>query len=190
MSASKGKFGDQAGASVVTRPDSHGGIMVKGVWDVVCTGPDGEVKWEERNLKNLVVTEGLDYLIDVGLCNSVTDSQVTTWYIGLKDTGSPAAGWTLAAGPTDITSAVTGSANRVAWVANGAPSSGSVSNSSSTADFSCTATDTVFGVFLASVQTGTAGLLYSAVDFAASRDVNNGDTLSVTYTFSAADDAV
>ena len=44
---------------------------------------------------------------------------------------------------------------------------------------------TVAGAFTSTVATGTAGTLYSAGDFAASRSVVSGDTLNVTITVSA-----
>jgi len=47
---------------------------------------------------------------------------------------------------------------------------------------------TVAGAFLASINTGTSGKLFCAADFSTSRSVDNGDTLNVTYTLSAADD--
>jgi hypothetical protein len=39
-------------------------------------------------------------------------------------------------------------------------------------------------VFVSSVNTGTAGILYSDGDFAASRSVVSGDTLNATLTVS------
>ena len=43
----------------------------------------------------------------------------------------------------------------------------------------------IAGAFIASANTGTSGVLYSAGDFSASRAVANGDTLNVTVTVSA-----
>ena len=110
------------------------------------------------------------------------DTQDTTYFVGLKDTGTPAGTWTLATGLTEI-NPYTG--NRPAWTEDNTAADESVSNSSSPASFSITATDTVFGAFLATVNTGTAGTLIGAKDFAASQAVNNGDTLNVTYTINA-----
>ena len=45
--------------------------------------------------------------------------------------------------------------------------------------------DVSAGAFIASANTGTSGVLYSAGDFSASRAVANGDTLNVTVTVSA-----
>lgn len=43
---------------------------------------------------------------------------------------------------------------------------------------------TITGAFLSSVNTGTAGILYSAGNFTSSRTVASGDTLNVTPTMS------
>jgi hypothetical protein len=63
-----------------------------------------------------------------------------------------------------------------------------ITNSASPAAFTINATATVGGAFLISDSTksGTAGVLFSASDFAApgDRTVASGDTLNVTYTFS------
>jgi hypothetical protein len=50
-----------------------------------------------------------------------------------------------------------------------------------------TGTVTVAGAFLANEETGTSGILFSASSFQApgDRNVVSGDTLSVTYEFSA-----
>jgi hypothetical protein len=62
-----------------------------------------------------------------------------------------------------------------------------ISNASSPAVFNIDATDTVGGAFLISDSTkgGTTGVLFSAADFDApgDRNVSNGDTITVTYTF-------
>jgi hypothetical protein len=51
------------------------------------------------------------------------------------------------------------------------------------------ATVTVSGAFLASVDTGTSGVLFSEAEFEApgDRSVVSGDILNVKYTFSLAD---
>lgn len=155
-----------------------------GKWQAVCKGADGAIKWVEL-WKNIVVNEGLDDLLDATLAGGTPD---TTWFVGLKGTGTPAAGDTLAShGTWSEINPYAG--NRPAWTA-GAVSGQSVDNSAAAASFSINSGTTVYGAFLAGVNTGTGGALYAAGDFSSSRAVVNGDTLEVTATFTTADDGV
>ena len=155
------------------------GLDLANIWKVTCLDKDGNVKWEEEK-KNLIVTEGLNHILDVTFH---ADTQVTTWYIGLKGSGTPAAGDTMASHSSwsEITDY---SGDRKEWT-EGAASSGSMTNSSSV-DFSITGTATIAGAFLNTASTGTAGTLYGVVDFSSARSVISGDTLQVTVTVTAA----
>jgi hypothetical protein len=64
-----------------------------------------------------------------------------------------------------------------------------IDNNASQATFSITGTGTVAGAFLASVDTGTSGVLFSEADFESpgDRSVVSGDTLNVKYEFSLGD---
>ena len=155
------------------------GVELTNIWTMTCLDSSGNVKWSETK-KNLITTEGLNHILDSTFHAS---TQVTTWYIGLKGSGTPAAGDTLASHSSwsEITDY---SGSRPAWT-EGAASSGSMTNSSSV-DFSITGTATIAGAFLASAASGTTGTLYGVVDFASSRSVLSGDTLQVTVTVTAA----
>ena len=148
-------------------------------WKVTCLDKDGNVKWEEDK-KNLITTVGLNHILDTQFH---AGTQVTTWYIGLKGAGTPAAADTMASHSSwaELTNY---SGNRKEWT-EGAASSGSMTNSSSV-DFSINGTATVAGAFLNTAATGTAGVLYGVVDFSSSRAVISGDTLQVTVTVTAA----
>ena len=148
-------------------------------WKVTCLDKDGNVKWEEDK-KNLITTVGLNHILDTQFH---AGTQVTTWYIGLKGAGTPAAADTMASHSSwaELTNY---SGNRREWT-EGAASSGSMTNSSSV-DFSINGTATVAGAFLNTAATGTAGVLYGVVDFSSSRAVISGDTLQVTVTVTAA----
>ena len=150
------------------------GIELTNIWTMTCLDSSGNVKWSETK-KNLIVTEGLNHILDVAFHG---DTQATTWYIGLKGSGTPAAGDTLASHGSwsEITDY---SGDRKEWT-EGAASSGSMTNSSSV-DFSITGSATVAGAFLSSTTDNT-GTLYGVVDFASSRSVLSGDTLQVTVT--------
>ena len=151
------------------------GFVMMELWD-----PNGKLLRRDEG-ENLIVDEGIDFIIDTALSGGAQD---TTFFIGLKDTGTPLAAWTLASGPTEITAIYSG--NRPAWTEDNTGTDQSVSNSASPASFSITGTDTVFGAFLATVDTGTAGTLIGAKDFTGgSQAVNNLDTLNVTYTINA-----
>lgn len=147
-------------------------------WEVRCVDAAGHVKWSEAKA-NLIVTEGLNSLLDVMFHAS---TQISTWYIGLKGAGTPAAADTLASHGT-WTEVSTYSGTRPAWT-EGAASSGSITNATSV-DFSINGTSTVAGAFLSSATSGTTGTLYGVVDFASSRSVLSGDTLQITVTITA-----
>jgi hypothetical protein len=61
-----------------------------------------------------------------------------------------------------------------------------ISNSAAPSSFAMLVNGTVVaGAFLASVNSGTSGILFSAGDFTGGdKTVDNGDTLNVTYSFS------
>lgn len=144
---------------------------------IECVGADGKVKWVEE-FRNLVTTEGKNSILSVYFDAA---TQITTWYLGLKGTGSAAAADTLAshAGWSEVTPYA---GNRPA-ITFGAASAGSLAGSQIA--FTINASATVAGAFIASAATGTTGTLYSAGDFSASRSVVSGDTLNVTPTVTA-----
>jgi hypothetical protein len=133
---------------------------------------------------NTVVNEGLQSNMDVNFSGS---TPITTWYLGLTD-GTPtvAAGDTLAshAGWTEVTAY---SGTRKEWVE---VRSGQVmTNSASVAVFSMTGSTTVGGAFLASVTSGTSGILWSAGALTGGdrSGIVSGDTLNLTYQLTASD---
>ena len=159
-----------------------------GVYKVQCVGADGHVKWEEE-MHNLVVNEGLQSMVSVYLDAA---TQITTWYIGLI-TG-PGSGTTIAAadtlashsGWTEFTD-YSGDRKTATFGTATTADPSVIDNTASPASFSITgAGGTVAGAFLASVDTGTSGTLFSASDFQSPGDrvVVSGDTLNVQYTFS------
>lgn len=145
---------------------------------VECYDRHGKLKWREI-IENLVTTEAKNDIIDKYFKGS---AYTAAWYLGLKGTGSAAVGDTLAshAGWAEVTPYA---GNRPA-ITFGTTSAGS--NTASAISFSINASATVAGAFIASVNTGTAGTLYSAGDFAASRSVLSGDTINVTPTVNMA----
>ena len=142
-----------------------------------CRDADGNLKWADE-FDNLVTTAGKTDLVDKYFKGA---TYTAAWYLGLKGTGSAAAGDTLAshAGWAEVNPYA---GNRPA-IAFGTTSGGS--NTATTVSYSITGAATVAGAFIANANTGTSGVLYSAGDFASSRSVANGDTLNVTVTVSA-----
>lgn len=172
------KQGMRAGAAESVA--MHGGPVV-----VQCFAPDGTLKWEVIEPKNLVVNVGLRWMLDVLLGGSTA---VATWYVGLVATGgtiasadtmSSHAGWTELTGYTG---------NRAEYV--DVRTLQTVSNSASAATFGINTAQSVAGALITSNNTkgGSAGLLLCAVAFTGGdRAAADGDTINVTYTFSAAD---
>jgi hypothetical protein len=153
-------------------------IKFKNPVTAICRDKDGNVKWEETNY-NLMTNEGLNYVLDVVFSDGTQDA---THYVGLT-TAAVVAGDTLATGLDEFTS-YTG--DRKAWTEAGV-SSQSITNSASPAEFAISGSGTVVGAFLTDAESGTSGTLVCGVSFTGSRAVESGDTVSVTYTLSAAD---
>ena len=188
MISNKAVSVDKVGASVLLSGATVSAAGGAGVFTIQCFGQDGKLKWEEKN-PNLVVNEGLQDMNDKYFAG-VTYS--ATWYLGLI-TG-PGSGTTIAAGNT-LASHIgwteytdyTGDRKAVTFGGATLADPSVIDNSASPSAFVITAPGgTVAGAFLASVDTGTAGILFSASDFQSPGDraVVAGDTLNVTYTFS------
>lgn len=141
---------------------------------------------EEFEDHNLVTNEGLDALLNIMLHGS---TQITAWFIGLFEGNyTPVAGVTAAtivAAATECTAYT--QSTRPAYD-EAAASSQSITNSASRATFTFNATKTVYGAFLTSLSTksGTTGTLFSAARFSTAKNVESGDELLLTYTFTAA----
>lgn len=162
---------------------AHAGLTFRNRYEVECRDRDGNIKWTE-DVTNLVVNAGLNDVLDKYFKGS---GYTAGWFVGLKGAGTIAAGDTMAshAGWSEITAY--SQANRPTLTL-GSVASQSVDNSASKAEFSITGSATVAGAFLATNNTkgGTTGTLYGAADFASSRGVEDGDTLNVQITLTAA----
>ena len=170
--------GVRLAAGVIVRPDYGVKVLAPRFRFDFTARRNGKVIWRESAC-NLVVNAGLDSLLSVYFDAA---TQITTWYLGLKGTGSAAAGDTLAShgGWSEIAD-YTGDRQAITF---GSASGGSLSGSAVT--FAIDATVTIAGALIASVDSGTSGLLYSAGDFAAPRSLANGDELDVTPTVTMA----
>lgn len=154
---------------------SNENMKLKGAYRVVCTDKYGCFKWEDT-AQNIITDEGLNYILGNGLGNE---------FMLLKGAGSVDASDTLAshAGWSEITDYLGG---RPGWEVNPAADQ-EISNDGSPAEFEMTGSATVDGAGITSANTGTSGTLVSVASFAGgSKSVDDGDTLSVTYTITAA----
>ena len=187
MLANKAIPSDKAAASVSVGGEFKSGVRGGGVFHVQCFDKDGNLKWEDK-AHNLVVNEGLQ---DMNTEYFKGVSYNAAWYLGLV-TG-PGAGNTYAAGDTlashiGWTEDTNYSGNRKTATFGTATTADPsvIDNSGSPAQFSMTGTTTIAGAFLASVDTGTSGVLFSVSNFQSpgDRSVVSGDTINVTYEFS------
>ncbi len=159
-------------------------LRIGGRFHIQCFRADGSLRWSEA-MPNGFTNVGLNHILDVAIKSG---SQIATWYIGLIDNDGVSGGPTLAA--ADTLSSHAGwleaspyAGDRPAWTP-GAVASQSVTNGTSV-DISVNATKTLYGAFLASAASGTAGTLLCTAAFASTREVQDGDTLKLTYTLNA-----
>jgi hypothetical protein len=192
MTTEISKAQDAVSASLVSRPGNAENVGAGGVFTVTCHGADGQVKWSD-SFHNLVVNQGLQ---DMNSKYFKGSGYTAAWFLGLV-TG-PGSGTTFAAGDTLATHAgwtentaytTSGGAGVRAAVTFGTATTADPSvlnNSASPSVFTMTSNaQTIAGAFLASVSTGTSGILFSAGDFTGGdKVVDSGDSLSVTYSFS------
>lgn len=180
-------------AGLITNRQSTESMGAGGVFTVTCVAPDGTVKWTDT-FHNLVTSAGIDSMNNVYLLGT---TPITTWYLGLVQ--GPGSGTTFAYGDTLAThggwtelaagTAYSGNRKLVTFAAPTNPTSNQsqVTNSASPASFTMQNTYTVAGALLCSVASGTSGLLFSAGDFTGGdKQVDSGDQLNVTYTFTLA----
>jgi hypothetical protein len=187
MMKDRATTGDAIGASVTVNNSVSANMMAGGVYHVQCFDKDGNLKWENK-AHNLVVNQGLKDMNDKYFSGAAYSA---TWYLGLV-TG-PGSSTTFAAGDTlashiGWTEFTNYSGNRGAVTFGAATTADpSVITNPSPVQFTITgAGGTVAGAFLASVATGTSGILFSESDFQSPGDraVVAGDVLNVTYQFS------
>jgi hypothetical protein len=187
MSTESAKSQDVVTADVVQGGSVGAAAAAHGEYHVQCFDKDGNLKWEDRG-PNLVVNVGLQ---DMNTKYFKGSTYTAAWYIGLygasgsntpaaTDTMSSHVGWTEATPYSN--------ANRPTATFGTATTADPsvINNSASPATFNINATATIGGAFLTSDSTkgGTTGILFSAKNFSGGdRNVVNGDTVNVTYTF-------
>jgi hypothetical protein len=189
MLINKAKSVDAVGANVLKGNGTRDGLKGGGIFTVRCHDKNGNLKWEQKS-HNLVVNVGLAYVNTTFFKGS---GYTAAWYVGVygpASSNNPSSTDTMAshAGWTEVTTY--GNATRPAATFGAATTADPsvIANSAAPAQFLINASANVGGAFLTSGDTpgGSSGVLFSASDFAAPGDrvVQNGDVLSVTYTFS------
>ena len=185
-----GSAKDTVTAGLVANPKSGDSAFAGGVFTVTCVGSDGVEKWSDT-FHNLVVSEGLQNMNQTYFVGS---GYTAAWYLGLVQ--GPGSGTTYAAGDTLAThagwtelvpgTAYTGNRKTATFGTATTADPSVIANTASPASFAMLVNGTVVaGAILASVNSGTSGILFSAGDFTGGdKTVDNGDTLNVTYSFS------
>lgn len=184
------KAADSVTAGMTTNRAGGERVGAGGIFTVTCVGADGKEKWSDT-FHNLVVNQGLQ---DMNSKYFTASGYTAAWYLGLVEgpgSGTAfAAGDTLAshAGWTELVpgTAYTGNRKAVTFGTATTADPSVISNSASPSSFAMLVNSTVVaGAFLASVSSGTSGILFSAGDFTGGdKTVDSGDTLNVSYSFS------
>jgi hypothetical protein len=184
------KAADSVTAGLITQRAGTERVGAGGVFTVTCVGADGQEKWSDT-FHNLVVNEGLQ---DMNSKYFAATGYTSAWFLGLvegpgsgntyaaADTLASHAGWTELVPGTDYT----GNRKAVTFGTATTADPSVISNSGSPSAFAMLVNGTVVaGALLASVATGTSGVLFSVGNFTGGdKTVDNGDTLNVTYSFS------
>ena len=188
MHREKTNIGDSCTASVDRSAIHNESIELKGTYQVDCHDASGVLKWNDV-IGNLVTTVGKNSTMDTMLGNVAAGAVV----MGLKGVGTAVVADTQASHASWLE---VGLANLPTYTGTrktpvfGVAVAG-VKTTSSTVVFTMSGTGTVAGCFIniggSATQDNTTGVLYSAGDFTAgSKAVTSGDTLSVTYSATAA----
>lgn len=161
--------------------EANSGVFTMAVYD-----EQGRLKYDPEETHNLVVNDGLAYLLGVGLW-STTD--IGTWYLSMYNaTHTPANADTMTTiaakeiTTTDVTETV-----RENWSPTGIGGTTTASTTVAAVQYECNTTGfTAYGAFIcggaSSAFGNTGNTLYSLSNFAASRTLADTDTIDVTYT--------
>lgn len=157
-------------------------FQLRGSWSLrfrIRNKETGEIEEFLDEIHNLITTEGFNHMLDAEFHGG---SQVDPWYVGLKLTGSAAAGDTYAshAGWTEFAEY---SGDRKEFV-EGAAANASITNTGSVATFDITSSGQIYGALLCSIASkdSGSGTLFSAGNISSFRTVDSGDQVNITLT--------
>lgn len=179
---------DVSDATIVRGANHTEATSITGYYTVECFDNSGNLKWKDE-IHNLVTTVGKNKTMDTILGNTAGGAVV----MGLKGTGTAVVADTQASHASWLE---VGGTNAPVYTGTrptptfSAASAGAKATSSAVS-FSMTSSGTVAGCFIniggSATKDDTTGTLFSAGDFTAgSKTVTSGDSLSVTYTATAA----
>ena len=188
----KAIFGDSVDATVNRGAGQTELLGLNGLYKAECFDSSGNLKWSDV-IENLTTNVGRQNLLQTYFISNAGSGAVV---MGLKGTGTAAygdtqsshAGW-LEVGSTNAP-AYSGTRKTPSFTTT-TTANPAVLATSAAVVFTITSSGTVAGAFInvggSSAIDNTTGTLFSAGDFSGgSRTVSSGDTLSVTYTLSAA----
>ena len=185
----KAKSAETVGANVQKGNGTTEALKGGGIFTVRCHDKEGNLKWEPKS-HNLVVNVGLAFVNTTFFKGS---GYTAAWYVGIygpASSNNPSSTDTMAshAGWTEVTAYTNSTRPAATFGAATTADPSVIANSAAPAQFLVNASANVGGAFLVNDDTpgGSSGTLFSASDFAVPGDrvVQNGDVLSVTYTFS------
>lgn len=180
--------GDTCSVSIDRGASNGESMSLHGTYSVVCHDKSGALKWDDV-IGNLVTTVGKNLTMDTVLGNVAAGAVV----MGLKGVGTADVTDTQASHSTwlevGLANAPAYSGTRKTPVFGAA--SGGAKTTSGPVIFTMTGSGIIAGCFVnvggSATQDNTTGVLFSAGDFTAgNKNVTPGDTLSVTYTATAA----
>jgi hypothetical protein len=186
MSIETSKTSETVSASITRKTGFAEGAAGGGVFTVTCYDSNGNEKWAEV-VSNLVVNTGLQMMNTQFFAGSAYTAE---WYLGLVNGAATSS--TFSGGDTlashvgwDENSSYAGVRKTTTFDSATLADPSNINNASSAASFTMTSNATICGAFLANVNTGTSGVLFSVADFQApgDRTVVTGDVLNVTYSF-------
>jgi hypothetical protein len=186
MTVETSKSSEVVSAAVTRKTGFAEGASGGGVFTVTCYDNNGNQKWVDV-APNLVVNTGLQMMNTQFFTGA---AYTAAWYLGLVngaatsstfsggDTLASHAGW-------DENTSYSGNRKDATFGAATLNDPSNINNASSVASFTMTANATICGAFLANVNTGTSGVLFSVADFQSpgDRTVVTGDVLNITYSF-------
>lgn len=158
----------------------HGSARGSGIYRTTVNGK------ADAEFHNLMVAEGLLYLLQAGLANA---TRYASWYLALYSGAvTPTANWTaanFAATASEITSGTEGYSNatRPQWVPVNA--SGVLTNTAAKAEFTIVATGTIningAALLSANAKGATSGVLLSAGRYPTTKVLSNTEVFGCEY---------